>query len=450
MDSMAINCTPLRKLLVFAAIVLLAQGYMFLNGHSSLAIGQELTKKTGGTMLVRVVGPDGGAIKGVKIHKSVWTKEPGKHNADYISDDKGEVAVDLPKTLSILRLWARKDGFVPLFAHWEQFENESIPKEFTFKLTKGATIGGFVKGEDGQPITGARVAVELDTSDDVGDQMKQISFARSLAEEEDSVVSDASGRWALDNVPPGDGVIVKLSITHPDYISDMSWGGIQDVQGITPAMLREQKAAIVLHRGTALTGTVTDPNGKPVNKAVVVWGDDPYATTGMHQEHRQETYTDENGVYRLPPLPPLKLTLTVIAQGCAPDLKKVSIAPENPKVDFQLKPGNLLRIKFVDDKGRPIPGVHVGIAGWRGSKSLYNTRHPIVLDTKIPETANKDGIYEWTWAPQDEVLYDFSKEGYEFVEAKGITADGSEHEVRMSKASGAQAYGAYTIRGGSI
>ncbi len=39
------------------------------------------------------------------------------------------------------------------------------------------------------------------------------------------------------------------------------------------------------------------------------------------------------------------------------------------------------------------------IAKWRGGESLYNHRHPNVLDTHIPGQADENGLYRWSWAP---------------------------------------------------
>ena len=89
--------------------------------------------------------------------------------------------------------------------------------------------------------------------------------------------------------------------------------------------------------------------------------------------------------------------VTVIAEGWSAELRKITIARENPPVDFQLKPGNKLRLRFVDESGKAVPGVGVGIAGWRSGKSLYNKRHPYVLDTRIPVAADENGLYEWNW-----------------------------------------------------
>jgi hypothetical protein len=45
-----------------------------------------------------------------------------------------------------------------------------------------------------------------------------------------------------------------------------------------------------------------------------------------------------------------------------------------------------------------------------------------VLDTKIPVRGDENGVYEWTWAPDDEVDYTIAAEGYEYVHRYPITA----------------------------
>ncbi|MGO9112173.1 MAG: M56 family metallopeptidase, partial [Thermoguttaceae bacterium] len=366
---------------------------------------QELAERT---LPVHVVDVGGKPIAGVKVFSNATaTRRREIINRDCVSNADGLTVVELPKTVDLLRIWARKDGLVPMFAHWEQewfAAGRPAPDEVTIILKKGTTIGGFVKNEEGKPIAGAKVGVagppnllKLDVD------VEHVEVDQWLAEGDGARITDAAGRWTLDNVPDGNDLRVHLSVTHPDYISDLSWGGLQELQGVTLESLRKQEGTIVMARGISLTGSVTDPHGKGIAGAVVVWGDDPYDQTGSHQEHRQEVRTDATGVYRLPPMSPTTMTVTVIAEGWKPELKEVAITRENPKVDFQLEKGKTLRIRFVDSSGKPIPAVWVGIQQWRGCKSLYNTKHAIVLETRIPNQAGKNGVYEWTWAPDDEV-----------------------------------------------
>jgi hypothetical protein len=193
------------------------------------------------------------------------------------------------------------------------------------------------------------------------------------------------------------------------------------------AALRAKTATIRMARGVRLNGKVTDPAGKPVAGAVVIWGEDPYLMTGS-----QEVRTDGQGAYRFPPLPPMPVTLTVVAEGWAPQLQRAKITTENDPVDVQLTPGHTVRLRFVDEMGQPLPRVSVMIAEWQGGKSLYNHKHPNVLDTKVPTQADEQGLYEWTWAPADEVTYSFFKEGYHPLRDRGYIA-GTEHKIVLSR-----------------
>ena len=237
--------------------------------------------------------------------------------------------------------------------------------------------------------------------------------------------TDAEGRWTLGNVPAGDQVEVSVKLTHPNYISDTAWGSLQHEQAVTMQSLRDGTAKIVMHDGPVVTGTVTDPDGRPVAGAVVVWGDDPYLQTGS-----QEVQTGADGAYRFPPLNPGPTTLTVVAQGWKPELTTVDIQPELPPVNFELQPGRTLRIRFVDSSGEAIANVGVGVRRWRGKESLYNHRHPNVLDTRIPVATDNRGVYEWSWAPADEVEYSFGKEGFRSLTRTFIAGE-KEHVVTL-------------------
>jgi beta-lactamase regulating signal transducer with metallopeptidase domain/thiol-disulfide isomerase/thioredoxin/uncharacterized GH25 family protein len=392
---------------------------------------------TKGSMLVRVLGPDGQPIAGTKLFANVsswnrnataWDKHWVITNHDYVSGRDGTAQIKLPKLVEDLRLWARKDGYVPMFAIWWP-KNEpglgEIPGEFTYHMQKGTILGGTVKNDAGKPITGVKVEARYDGKGIQTGASSRAVFDAWLSEGESAVTTDSEGRWKLDNVPLGDDVDVRIKLRHPDYIDDHDWGQLQKEQHVTTKALRAKSAVIVMHRGTGVTGTVTDSDGKPVKDAVVIRGDRPY-----WEEGSQEVRTDEKGVYRFPPLPSGPTHLTVVAQGWMPERSKIDVAPTLSPVNFALKPGKRLRIRFVDQSGAPVSRVGVGIDKWHGAESLYNIRHPNVLDTKIPGMSDADGIFEWNWAPDSPVEFAFSRDGFANIQAS-ITADNSEHVVTM-------------------
>ena len=381
------------------------------------------------TMQVAVVDADGKPISKAAIHVSVWTKEPFKANRDFVCDDEGRTKFDLPNEIQILRLWAKKAGHVALFAQWWPEHEQAprpIPDQFTFRLTRGTRISGLVKTEDGKPIVGAKVEVRL-----IDRRAELVSVEPIpntwLSEGDDAVKTDGAGRWSLDNVPAGD-TEVSLLLSHPEYVSDLKWGGLQNESDVRSQSLRTGDATIVMYCGIAVSGTVTNGKGDPVRDAIIVWGDDPYFQSGS-----QEVRTDEMGKYRLPPRHAGEgLTVTAIAVGYAPQQEKIAL-PTQTSVSFQLAAGKTLQIHFVDDAGAPVPGVGVGIESWRGNKALYNHKHPNVLDTKIPRQANDKGLFEWTWAPADAVSFTFYKEGFREVRGRLLTADQGPLAVKLER-----------------
>jgi beta-lactamase regulating signal transducer with metallopeptidase domain/thiol-disulfide isomerase/thioredoxin/uncharacterized GH25 family protein len=390
-----------------------------------------------GSMLVRVVGPDGEPIAGAKLFANVgsWDRnaEPDDRwaikNDNYVTGPEGTAEIKLPNLVEDLRLWVWKDDYVSMFAIWwpkQQPDLTAIPQEFTYHLQKGTVLGGVVKNDDGTPIEGVKVEVMCEGKG-LRAKADEAVFNTWLSEGDDAVRTDAEGRWTLDNVPPGDDIDIRVKLSHLDYIDDNNWGQLQTEQHVTTKALRGRTAVIVMHQGIAVTGTVSDSADNPIKDAVVIWGDRPY-----WQEGSQEVRTDEKGQYRFPPLPLGPIPITVVAKGWMPERTKVQITSQALPVNFRLRPGKKLRIRFVDPSGAAVPRVGVGISKWKGTESLYNHQHPNVLDTGIPRRSDENGIYEWNWAPDSPVDFDFSRE--EFGEAKAsIAADDSEHVVTMHR-----------------
>jgi hypothetical protein len=170
-----------------------------------------------------------------------------------MTDANGQVAVLVPDPPRLFRIWTQKEGYVPLFAQWwpeHQADGHKIPNEFTFPLPTGSEIGGVVKNDDGDPIEGAIVEVMLaNRIDEMGRRpVPSMWLAEVPGPGKNPCVTDADGRWSLNNVPDGDDVHVRVKLTHPNYISETQWGGLQDEQSITMKSFRDHSATIVMHR----------------------------------------------------------------------------------------------------------------------------------------------------------------------------------------------------------
>ena len=380
---------------------------------TGLAIADEPPQNAKHSIRVVVLDPQGKPLPGSNILANVLTEEKVfERKREYKTDAAGAAEIALPKTFTILRLWASKDHFVSMFANWEQAEiaaGNGPPAEYTFRLESGVSAGGRVVDEHGKPIAGAKVDVRLS-----GDPMPPASDGRVkyntwLAYGTDAVKTDSEGRWHVDNVPNPPEAKLGLQVFHPDYISDGRWEPSKTDAGRSPGKLRET-APVTLKRGVIVTGRVTDPTGQPIKDAIVIVGDRPY------NSHLQTKFaTDGDGRYRLSGKRPGHTTLSAMAPGLAPQLRKVNLVADLPPQDFRMAPGKPIHIQVVDQANEPLPKSFVSIIGWKGSEAInsaHNPNQPKAPDTQIPKQCDANGEWLWSSAPDDPVKLQISRKGF--------------------------------------
>ncbi|MDY3560873.1 sigma-70 family RNA polymerase sigma factor [Gemmata sp. JC673] len=355
-------------------------------------------------MRVVVLDSTGKPLPGANVHAGIWTDEEGfPANRDIETDAAGAARVPLPKTFTILRLWAGKKSFATLFANWERSElasGKGVPAEYTFRLESAVTAGGRIVDEKGKPVTGARVEVRLENALKPAGSDGRVRYNGWIAESNDAPTTDTDGRWRVDGVPDHPEVELSLLATHPDFATD-KWERSAKSAGITLAALRNGTAALALKAGVRVRGTVTAPDGKPIKDALVIHGDAP---SSGRVTSTFATGTD--GTFRLPALAPGKTSLTVIAPGWAPQLRTVELKADMPAQDFRMAAGKSIRLRVVDEAGKPVPRAYVTLHEWKGSESIYsehNTNYPKVPGTGIPRRTDANGVWEWRSAPDEPV-----------------------------------------------
>ncbi len=383
------------------------------------------------SMHVLVLGPDGEPVEGVSVFASIWTRgDPAlSPNQSLFTDAAGRATVEMPENFYIFRLWARAEGYVPLFANWEEAEikvGDRPPEHFTFNLIRGVNLGGVIEDEDGDPVAGAMVEVMGKATHPNGERRPQ--FGTWYATGDEAVVTDDDGRWQLNNLPPANDLDVKVMVSHADYINDNAWGQSQKQQGVTTRQMLDGTAVLVVNKGVSVTGTITTPDGEIVDTGLVVWGDRPYWEKGTQEVRIMD------GTYELPPLPAGQKRVTVMAPGWAPQTRLIDIHPMMEAVDFELEPGQRLSILVVDQDDNPIPGAWVGIQEWQGVESIYNYQHPNVIDSQIPFQADRAGLYRWTWAPDTEVTVSLAAEGHSHRRDIKLLPGDKVHRVLLNRA----------------
>ena len=380
-----------------------------LDSHENSVAAAE-TVQEDRTMVITVLDENGDPLKGAHIHAGIWSDDRAfPPNQSDNTDAKGRVTINLPNEFRILRLWASNDGYARLFTNWEEdnIKNGDMPPAaYTFRMIKGATIGGVIVDESDKPVVGAKIGIQAGASHPDG--KSRLRFGSWYANTDNgTLVTDAEGRWSLNTLPPAADLKVTVKTVHPDYIDDPK-GESYKAQGIKTADLLAGTARIVMSKGIAVTGTITDSEGKPIEDGLVVWGDRPY-----WEEGRQEMEIGLDGVYEMPALPPGEKRITVMAPGYRPETKVIKIKSMMENINFEMVPGRTLTVQIVDGKTEePIPGSYLGIEGWKGAQSIYNHQHPNVIDSGIPHRANELGVYQWTWAPDEKVQYQASARGY--------------------------------------
>ncbi len=383
----------------------------------------------GRTLRVVVLDPQGKPLADADVKASVWTKEKDfKPTRDYKTDADGAAVVELPKTYFIVRLWAGKKPLIGMFAGWEQEElarGASLPPEYTFRLERSSLAGGRIVDEAGKAVVGAKVQVRLSNNPKPAKSDGRVRYNPWLAEAEGAATTDADGRWQIDNVPDHPEAELGLLVTHADYLSDDNWQGLQRAAGITTDMLRKRTATLTLKQGVTVIGWVTDPDGKPVKDAIIVLGDRP-----LFGHTRREFLTDAEGRFRLPALAPHETSLTVIARDWRRSFAASISRPDFRRRTFGSSQARPIRLQVVDTAGKPVRDAQVSIGGWRRLEALHNIAHPKVRDNGIPRKTNADGVWEWTWAPDDSMKFEIYAEGFATLELE-IAGGAPAHTVTL-------------------
>src|SRR5262249_35045156 len=153
------------------------------------------------TMTVTILDQDTDKpIEGVTIGVVTHEKIPKAS-----TDAAGIVTLQLPRSDLSMNVWARKDGYVPTLAVWDNSKGQDpIPVQFTVKIARGRTIGGTVVDEQGAPVVGANVYVYVPRADRARERERV-----STQVHDDKFTTDAKGQWRC-NIIPSDAKNVAL------------------------------------------------------------------------------------------------------------------------------------------------------------------------------------------------------------------------------------------------
>ncbi len=258
----------------------------------------------------------------------------------------------------------------------------------TIHLAQPATIRGTVENAQGDPVTGAQISrIAL-----VGNTKVAIPLAKLLNHGIAAVMSDAKGKFSLDNVPKGETLALKVG--HGLYAQE----GVQNVEAGARAV------TVVLHRGVLLTGEVFSREEQlPVaNAAVLIRNAQPPHETIT-------TRTNGRGAFDVRLKPGVYMYSGASGMSQSAGWKQLVITPESISPTLRLNVSGTGAIQGeVRDAitGKPIEGVRLAL-DTGGTRSAITRTGP-------------KGTFQFTTVLGENVVQILDAAGYDATATKGL------------------------------
>ena len=349
---------------------------------------------------------------------------PGGERADFC-----QFGVTAPGYVDRVMRWSSTTGMVL----------NVVSSQHTVRLSRGVTLSGVVMDDAGKPLAGMRIGAigigfngdsTSETSDGRGHVIRtpvvhQTDYSEYyLPMETNPVVTDAGGRFELENYP-GDVRALELDLLGPDGAMHkfQTPEGIaihaETLPKVSLSELKNGAARLVIPRGVTVQGIVVNNAGVPIAGAKIV-----EATQRGNLVVLSQNETDASGRFCLSNRPPREVILGASAEGSACLSTIVSIQTGMEPVRLQLPPEMPLRGRVVNEAGLPLSAAKVSTADFLnpGQCAIWS------------DTTDANGQFDWPAAPTNEV-------------ALGIVASGYAVRIVRLRASTNQA--SITLRAGS-
>ena len=320
--------------------------------------------------------------------------------------------VSYPSNTTELELTTQIEGFADTRLLWQTANGDVIPTNYVLKVDRAVPIGGRVLDPDGNPVAGARVA------------WSQAPSATSKLRPPEShdfqgirATADQDGRWQINRL--AEEMIPQMY----GYASDSNFvSGPSIFSGhdrTVEAQLRDGSFVFQLGRAVIARGIVVNAAGEPISDAKVTVG-------RVHETGSRSAQTAGDGTFSIAGCGPGKQMVSAEAEGFAVTTVDAALGDNSEPVRITLRAGKTLRFRILDNNGNPVPHAYIG----------YDAREPDPGKPSRPQTdmalnSDTNGQAAWTNAPEGELNFNISADG--FAESNGvkITADDQEHVVTL-------------------
>lgn len=282
-----------------------------------------------------------------------------------------------------IHLAARKEGFVPAMVRGVEAPTR---EPVSLVLDPASRVSGLVVTGEGQPVAGAQV--ELAGAEP---PPGVAGVPRRSSDDSRSAVTEADGRFTLDEVAPG---AFEVRATAEGY-QPAKPVALEVVSGKPVEGVR-----LVLAPGATLEGLITDRGGHPVPGTRVTAG--PSAAMA-----------DADGRYRATGIPPGPRTVEVRHPAYNRLSRRLEIEPGTQQQDFVLDGGRSVAGRVVDEAGEAVAEARLQLQ-LREARDLRDYTVLAGAKGRFRFSAVADGVYELR----------AEREGYAPAEIPGVKVDG--------------------------
>ncbi len=380
----------------------------------------------------RVVDPSGLPIAGAEVlEETVWKRPP--------SLDGGS---DAPRSVSDADGFFALDGFaegerVDLLVRKEGWRTERLPgvrapslEPVAVVLAPWARVSGMVVDSTATPVAGARVQVA--TGPGLGGKASA------------GAVSDAEGRFVVDEVAPGPLRIRVFADRFPTVeLTDLAVEPGGELAGIE----------VLLESGATIEGRVLGPDGGPVAEVSIA------AETAAAGDLGGVDRSGEDGRYRITGVRPGSYTLVAEHSDYPRVVREVTIEEGTHVVDLELAAGGTeVSGRVADGAGRPLGGVALRLARafpWRRDRRTTSAADGSFVFRAVAEgtcavVGEKEGYAAGRSRPF--TVAGVPVDGLELVLDRGATLSGEVRGVAFGDLSRLRitAYGGLDSRRGTV
>jgi RNA polymerase sigma factor (sigma-70 family) len=310
-----------------------------------------------------------------------------------------------------LNFFVSLEGYVPKAVN---LHGTDAREDYVLPLEPAVAVGGTVVDEQGWPVAGVELQASRSEFDPMINGMPSTDFQTS------KIKTDAEGRWYFPYVPK--------TYTAIDFYLTASNYALTYLR-VPVGQPGSSNATLVIDRGFAVEGRVTDAEGRPVIGATV-------KELHNYASRKLSAKTDANGYFALSgvgvpvwktvnldePTKPvvsfakqdMRMDIVVELKGMASQRQTVQLIEPTNRVDFVLAAATVFRGRVVDEAGNPIPGAVVR------------------TDFDFKNQIDAEGRFEWDSAPAEPVCFWFEADDYEIIRGMPIPNDGSDHEIRLT------------------